>query len=85
MKTKTFNKRLTLNKSTVAHLDNSVMAYVRGGDPVTLDTCDTCNGTTCIVTLCNDNTCVTCDGNTCVVSCPTGWKEYTCWGPGCVE
>lgn len=75
MKPKTLSKKLKLSKTTVAHLGNSVMSGVKGGDPTnSVETdCATCNGTTCIVTLCN--TCETC-------GC-TYWKIYTCAFPEC--
>lgn len=37
MKTKTFEKKLNVSKSTIAHLDNAQMVRVLGGE--TLDTC----------------------------------------------
>ena len=44
MKTKAFNKRLVLNKTTVANLENGQMAGVKGGRRNTswADPCD-CN------------------------------------------
>jgi hypothetical protein len=71
-------------QSFVTSLENVQKKQVRGGDPdppESINPAATCDGTTCIVTLCNDNTCA----QTCP-SCPTCyWKVATCWGPGCVD
>lgn len=48
MKTKKFDKKLSLNKTTVAHLGNVEMKDVKGGDLT--DTCKTgCPTITCPV------------------------------------
>lgn len=41
MRTVTFNKKLRLNKKTIAHLDNRQMNHALGGKP-TLDTEEIC-------------------------------------------
>ncbi len=68
MKTKKFNNKLVLNKSTIADLDGNQMNKVQGGvDPWTAN-CTTKPGHICPKT-CNDPTVL----NTCYISCP-----YTC-------
>ena len=57
MKRKRINKKLVLNKKTVAHLNNQVMNGIHGG-LVTDDTCDSCNPETqclgCETLICPD-------------------------------
>jgi hypothetical protein len=62
MKTKTFGRKLTLNKSTVANLAHGVMEDIKGGTfPTTDKTYDT-EETWC--TLCQPTV-----GNTCPSNC----------------
>ena len=51
MKTKTFNKRLILNKRTVADLNNREMSGVHGGFVSYPPECNT-NATNCAITRC---------------------------------
>ncbi len=61
MKTKKFNKRLTLNKSTVVNLNNSDMSKVYGGEWTDPGECiRTVNFTKC--------------ANSCTL-CPTEWPS----------
>jgi len=57
MKTKTFNKKLVLNKSTVADLGSGRMNKVKGGSPT--NDCTTQAGHICEDT-CNPTTAVPC-------------------------
>ena len=72
---KTFIKRLSLNKSTVANLDAASMRSVKGGE--------TFHGDACIETetdpVHTDDTCVTCYA-TCVTcnTCYTDCAQATC-------
>jgi hypothetical protein len=67
MKTKKIGKKLTLNKNTVAHLDNGELNAIRGGDGFTLVglSCIQCPITTDAYTCA---TCVTCRISKCF--CP---------------
>jgi hypothetical protein len=66
MKTKKFNKRLALNKKTIADLNNSQMDAVYGGDlgskpftvccPTELTCFNSCGGTAC-ESVCNSLPC----------------------------
>ena len=48
MKQKTFNKKLVINKITIANLSNKEQAVIRGGDTVQGDACaGTVHGRTC--------------------------------------
>ena len=55
MKPKKIEKKLFLNKKTIAHLNNGQLREVKGGDTtVTLDTCQTycsCTCETCVWTI----------------------------------
>ena len=77
---KTFSKKLSLNKSTVANLNTASMGNVKGGqtgaggacpvlddDPNRTETCNTC--VTCETCL----TCVTCNTN-----CGQNTCQFTC-------
>ena len=68
MKTKQFNKKLSLNKKTVANLNNGDMNAVQGGQSLVKDTCslDTGGGFTCDITRCA-SVCPTC--NTIALGC----------------
>ena len=57
MKTKTFNKKLTLKKSTIASLNINTMARVKGGAPETLN--DPCLSVSLFCTV--DTRCVMCN------------------------
>jgi len=63
MKKTTFNKKLTLNKKTIADLGSTEMKVVKGGAtefPCTFDTC----------TMCTCNTrCPTCPEISCFIYC----------------
>jgi hypothetical protein len=60
MKTKNFKKKLTLNKTTIAHLKNSGMRELKGGEPTTPIHPKTGATLTCIVCACMSETdCVT--------------------------
>jgi hypothetical protein len=68
MKTKKISKNLTLNKKTIAHLENGKMDAIYGGDGCTRVglTCAYCpdtNGYTCV----HGETCVDCE----TWDCPT--------------
>jgi hypothetical protein len=56
MKSKKLNKRLALNKKTIAHLEEDVLNGAKGG--VTNDTCESCNDYTycwgCPTLICPD-------------------------------
>lgn len=70
MKSKTFNKKLVLNKKTVSHLNRGELKAVDGGDEI----CDTDQAPTCI----------SFQGWTCE-TCPTymvGGICYACKYPG---
>jgi natural product precursor len=55
MKTKKFEKKLSLNKKTIADLDSKEMGAVKGGYKLTIPTCIiTC---TRLGTICNSNPC----------------------------
>ena len=55
MKQKMFDKKLSLNKKTIAHLDNGEMKEVYGGDrPDTHNSCAVPNNPSC---LCSARTC----------------------------
>ena len=58
MKTKKIRKNLTLNKKTIAHLENGKMDAVQGGDGCTRV------GLSCA--YCPDTNGYTCEGETCV-------------------
>ncbi len=90
MKPKKFNKKLSLNKKTIANLSHGQLGNMRGGFTPIL-----CTGETCRITLCATcetcDTCDTCDtcGNTCVsalqrVPCCVTLGENTC-EVGCTE
>lgn len=66
MKTKKVEKKLFLNKKTIAHLNNGQLGQAKGGGPTT--TCDTCE------------TCLTYCSCTCETCVPTGVDptEVTC-------
>jgi hypothetical protein len=78
MKRKKINKKLALNKKTVANLGDDILNGARGG--ATNDTCDSCNGYTyclgCPTLLCPDSMSPGCteigcsDGCWTVVNCP---------------
>jgi hypothetical protein len=64
MKPKTFNKKLVLNKKTVAHLNNREMGVVKGRGPGPLPNPTTIDGPTCYplfscVPGCTDSECMT--------------------------
>lgn len=67
MKTKPFDKKLVLNKKTVAHLNNSEMKAVEGGD---MPLCVTIGADTCISY--EGWTCGTC------IFCPSYKSDCTC-------
>jgi len=53
MKTKKFDKKLALNKTTVANLNNAQMNDLKGGAPNTRITCPICDTLeSCFATLC---------------------------------
>ncbi len=61
MKIKKFNKRLSLNKKTIADLNNKEMKNLHGGGPVSeLTDCPSCRATVC---------CPPTLGTACWVSC----------------
>lgn len=72
MKSKKFNKKLSLNKNTVSNLNVRKMALVKGGDmpPLTAVTnCDMTCLTRCLQT-CYDFTCAAdCTDSACVTVC----------------
>ena len=47
MKTKTFEKKLILNKKTVAHLDKDEMSVIYGGISTGIYTCYPCSYAMC--------------------------------------
>jgi hypothetical protein len=59
MKTKTFNKKLTLNKETLANLNNSEMVGVNGG--ATALPCPSVIETRCFQTACHTICFTLCD------------------------
>ena len=72
MKTKTFDKKLVLNKKTIAHLGRGELHAVNGGGPTDPNT----GFLTCF-------SCETCAGMpTCVKTCPiTGYPCIACAYP----
>ena len=86
MKTKKFEKKLALNKKTVANLNNVQLSNVKGGGVIpsdpgfaclpTFETCGTC-AATCDTCFTECVTCVTC------VSCQETCDGYTCDGKLC--
>jgi hypothetical protein len=69
MKNKKFNKRLGLNKATVANLSNYELNYVRGGVFTNETVCRACNteGIACRPTTpCTGSPCVDTDYSICV-------------------
>jgi natural product precursor len=69
MKTKKFNKKLSLNKKTIANLGNNELNYVLGGYPTDARICKPttqCTGG-CVET---DYSCPPCDT----------WDTCTCYG-----
>lgn len=72
MKQKKIIKKLSLNKKTIAHLNNTEMRYANGGGPVTdkcpithpyycptVETCEnSCGGTAC-ESVCTSDPCCT--------------------------
>lgn len=79
MKTKKFNKKLSLNKKTIANLVNKELNDVRGGISEGTD-CGFCNteGIACRPTTQCTGGCVETDF-TCPASCDT-WDTCTCYG-----
>ena len=84
MKRKPLNKKLTLNKETVADIGNDALKIVGGG---TIGGCDTsfryycCPPPTEEVTLCGtcETDCGTCVGESCRISpCSVGGTCLTC-------
>jgi hypothetical protein len=68
MKTKKFSKKLSLNKKTIAHLNDAHMTEVKGGEDTgqtgcilcaVTHTCQTCP-TKCIGGTCGGSTCICC-------------------------
>jgi hypothetical protein len=67
MKTKKFDKKLVLNKKTIANVSNKGMEAVQGGklSRRTLEcpgtcfevSCNTCPAFTCMITICPDTPC----------------------------
>lgn len=79
MKTKTFNKRLSLSKETVVNLGQTEIKEIKGGAVY-----ETWEQTYCIV--CTANTCIRCPSAACTnytCDCPTGTCA-TCWPEMCV-
>lgn len=73
MKQKKFNRKLTLKKITVSHLDNKKMNHVRGGDYESMFCWPTGEpGTVCCYTNRCPNPTNTC--NTC--TCPPDTEPY---------
>jgi hypothetical protein len=75
MKTKNFEKKLTLNKKTIANLNRGQLAQARGGGETTsCYTCDTC------LTYCSC-TCETCvpTGIDPTQDCNSGHKTCDTW------
>ncbi|NIM13661.1 MAG: hypothetical protein GTO45_16205 [Candidatus Aminicenantes bacterium] len=77
MKTKKFEKKLELNKKTIANLSNGQLGLVKGGDKnVPVESESECCGT---------NTCGSCDTClTCEATCNTagcGCTDQTCHPP----
>jgi hypothetical protein len=69
MKTKDFKKRLTLNKKTIANLNNGQLAQAKGGiQTISCDTCDTCETCETCYTYCPP----------CPPWVPTGIETDTC-------
>jgi hypothetical protein len=62
MKTKQFGKKLSLNKKTIAHLDDAKMSNVQGG----IDTSPTAYGATCCSTLSNGPFCFSIFSRCCI-------------------
>jgi natural product precursor len=64
MKTKKFNKKLALNKNTIANLGNQEMISVKGGE-FTDDTCGSCYPQTfcmgCPTLICEESKIRPCD------------------------
>lgn len=78
MKTKTFKKKLNLNKNTIADLSNGQLGHVKGGCVDTFPSCPikpVSEDPTCLVTCATCETCVTCV--TCV-TCQTCFGQNTC-------
>jgi len=66
MKTKTFEKKLVLNKKTIAHLEAREQNAVKGGDKLTA----TCPISYCGVCPPSDPTCETCPSPPSNFPCP---------------
>ncbi len=68
MKTKKINQKLTLNKRTVASLDDSDLNSVKGGGPT--DTCGTCDSVCATYSDCSTHCgpCATNSGCACIVA-----------------
>jgi hypothetical protein len=77
MKNFKFDRKLTLNKNTIANLNTPEMSHLRGGDFVTKNTCDsecctdynTCEGIhTCVGCVTRYQITCACPSNTCTQS-----------------
>ncbi len=82
MKAKKFNKRLSLNKKTIANLNGGMMGNVYGGIILpTKPPAATCLECTTNETIYPCETCYTCE--TCVTMCDTcdTWCPYFCKAP----
>jgi natural product precursor len=79
MKTKKFEKKLSLNKKTIAHLNNGDMKSLQGGDVPSGCTCPFCqvNENSTVISLC-PTVAPTCQ--TCATEAP---PEVQCAGPPC--
>jgi hypothetical protein len=74
MKTKKFNKKLSLGKQTIANINNGEMNVIKGGRPSVVPLCNTVDDWTCVQT---DITCATyCD--TCNTFCPQSCPGTIC-------